>query len=268
MSASALLDKTIAILRRDLLTSMRYRTGFLLGAAGALAELAAFYYLSRAIGSGFRPEGVEYFPFLLVGTGFYTFLVMGINSFLTAVQEAQQAGTLEVVLTTSTPPAVLVSLSALSAFAGSAVNLFLYLVVGLILFGAPLHPNPAGCMVVFALSVAVAVSIGILSAALQLAIQKGSAVVWFLASGVWFLTGTMFPVTALPRFLRNLSDLIPITHSLNGMRLALLQHASFPVLAHDIAVLGISSFLLLPLSLVVFSWTLRRAKLQGTLSFY
>lgn len=268
MSVSALLDKMIAILRRDLLTSMRYRTGFLLGAAGALAELAAFYYLSRAVGTGFRPEGVEYFPFLLVGTGFYTFLVMGINSFLTAVQEAQQAGTLEVVLTTSTPPAVLVSLSALSAFAGSAVNLFLYLGVGLILFGAPLHPNLAGCLVVFVLSVAMAVSIGILSAALQLAVQKGTAVVWLLASGVWFLTGTMFPVTALPKFLRNLSELIPITHSLNGMRLALLQQAPFSALAPDITVLGMTSLFLLPMSLVVFSWTVRRAKLEGTLSFY
>ena len=264
----ALLDKITAILRRDLLTAIRYRTGFLLAIAGVLTELAAFYYLSRAIGPGFRPEGVEYFPFLLVGTGFYTFLVMGINSFLTAVQEAQQAGTLEVLLTTSTPPVALVSLSALSAFTGSTLNLVLYLAIGLIFFGAPLHANPAGCLVVFALSLAIAVALGIFSAALQLAVQKGSAVIWLLGSGVWLLTGTMFPVTALPKVLRDLSDLIPITHSLNGMRLALLQNAPFPALTHDITILGLSSLLLLPLSLVVFSWTLRRAKLQGTLSFY
>jgi ABC-2 type transport system permease protein len=267
LNVLALADKMGAILRRDLLTAVRYRTGFLLAAFGAVAELAAFYYLSRAVGPGFRPEGLDYFPFLLVGTGFYTFLVMGVNAFLTAVQEAQQAGTLEVLMTTSTSPAILVSLSALSAFAGSTLNLFFYIVVGLALFGAPVHPNLAGCLVVFTLSMAIAISLGILSAALQIAVQKGSAVIWLLGSAVWLFTGTMFPVTALPKVLRNFSDLIPITHSLNAMRMALLQNASLSVLAHDVAVLGLSSLLLLPLSLVVFSWTLRRARLRGSLSF-
>ncbi len=50
MTLASLLDKTAAILRRDLLTAIRYRTGFLITVAGAAAELAAFYYLARAIG--------------------------------------------------------------------------------------------------------------------------------------------------------------------------------------------------------------------------
>jgi len=141
MRLTGLLDKMAAIARRDLLTAIRYRTGFLITAAGAAAELAAFYYLSRAIGPGFRPEGVDYFPFVLVGTGFYTFLVMGINAFLVIVQEAQQTGTLEILVTTSTPAPVLVFLSAISAFAGNTVQLVFYLGAGLLLFGEPL-PTP------------------------------------------------------------------------------------------------------------------------------
>ncbi len=172
MKLSSLCDKLAAILRRDLLTAIRYRPGFMLAATGALAELAAFYYLSRAIGPGFRPEGMGYFPFLLVGTGFYTFLVMGVLSFVAAVQEAQQNGTLEVLMTTSTPPPVLVFLSAISAFAGNTVNLVFYLVVGLLVFDAPLRPNLAGCIVIFALSMAIAIAIGIFAAAVQLATQK------------------------------------------------------------------------------------------------
>jgi ABC-type multidrug transport system permease subunit len=166
MRLAQLLDKTAAIVRRDLLTAIRYRTGFLITAAGAAAELAAFYYLSRAIGPGFRPDEVDYFPFLLVGTGFYTFLVMGINAFLVIVQEAQQTGTLEILMTTSTPAPVLVFLSAISAFAGNTVQLTFYLGAGLLLFGAPLHANILGCVVIFALSLTIAVAIGILAAAL------------------------------------------------------------------------------------------------------
>ena len=172
MKLTSLLDKMAAIARRDLLTAIRYRTGFLITAAGAAAELAAFYYLSRAIGPGFRPEGVDYFPFLLVGTGFYTFLVMGINAFLVIVQEAQQTGTLEILMTTSTPAPVLVFLSAISAFAGNTVQLVFYLGAGLLLFGAPpQNPNILGSVMIFGLSLAIAVALGILAAALQLAIQ-------------------------------------------------------------------------------------------------
>ena len=256
-----------AIVRRDLFTAVRYRTGFLLGALGGLAELAAFYYLSHAVGPGFRPEGVEYFPFLLVGTGFYTFLVMGINAFLRTVEEAQQTGTLEVLMTTSTPPAVLVCLSALSAFAGSAANLFFYLAAGLVVFGATLRANFTGSLVIFFLCVGLAIALGILAAAIQLAIQRGSAVIWLLGS-VWFLTGTMFPVASLPKGLRLLSEMIPITHALSGMRLALLQGAPFAALASDIAILALFSLALLPLSLIFFSYTLKRARQAGTLSFY
>ncbi len=174
MKLAGLLDKMLAIERRDLLTAIRYRIGFLVGAAGALAELAAFYYLSRAVGPGFRPDGVEYFSFLLVGTGLYTFLVVGINAFLHIVQEAQQTGSLEVLMTTSTPAPVLVFLSAMSAFAGNTLQLLFYLGGGLLLAGSlPASPNIPGCIVIFGLSVVIAVAIGILAAALQLAIQKG-----------------------------------------------------------------------------------------------
>src|SRR5262249_17110094 len=128
--------------------------------------------------------------------------------------------------------------------------------------------NVAGAAVIFTLSLVVAFSIGILAAALQLAIQRGSAVVWLLGSGIWFLTGTMFPVASLPKVLRDVSNLIPITHALQGMRLALLQGAPFSALSNEVVILGCFSLLLLPSGLAIFSYTLRRAREQGTLCFY
>jgi len=269
MKFLGLLDKTCAIVRRDLLTSVRYRTGFGMGILSGFAEIAAFYYLAHAVGPGFRPEGMDYYPFLLVGTGFYTFLIMGINSFLSTVQEAQQTGTLEVLLTTTTPAPVLVFLSAMSSFAGKSLALLFYLAGGLLLFRVPLHaPNLLGCLLVFALSVGTAVAIGITAAAVQIAVQKGSAVVWLLGSALWFLTGTLFPVDSLPRTLQSLASLIPLTHALTAMRLALLQGTSLRLLGPELFVLAGFCTLLLPASLIFFSYTLQRARIQGTLSFY
>lgn len=263
-----LLDKLRAILRRDLLTAARHRTGFAMTALALLTQLAAFYFLSRAIGPAFRPGGVEYFPFLLVGTGVYTFFVMSTQAFLSTVQEAQQTGTMEVLMTTSTPPAELVVLSSLSAFAGNLASLGLYLLAGAALFRAPMHVNPLACLVVVVFSLAIAMALGLAAATIQVMFQKGSALIWLLSSGVWFLSGTMFPVESLPRPLAMLARLIPLTHAVDGMRMALLQGNSLHTMAPTLAALAGFSLVLLPLALWGLSFSLRRARQNGTLSFY
>jgi ABC-2 type transport system permease protein len=264
----SILDKLAAILRRDLLTAIRHRSGFVVTLFGVLTELAAFYYLARAVGPGFRPEGLEYFPFLLVGTGLYTFFVMSAQAFLNAVQEAQQTGTLEVLMTTSTAPAELLILSAISAFAGSLVNLVIYLFAGIAVFRAAIHANLLSCLVVLILSLAIALAIGIIAAAFQVAVQKGSALIWLLGSGLWFLSGTMFPVQSLPRPLEVLARAVPFTYAIDGMRGALIEGQSVVTMAPTLATLAAFGLVLLPLALGGLSFSLRRARQCGTLSLY
>jgi len=262
------LDKLQAILRRDLLTAIRHRSAFVVTLAGVFTELAAFYFLSRAIGPGFRPGGVEYFPFLMVGTGLYTFFVLSAQAFLGSVQEAQQTGTIEVLMTTSTAPAELVILSAISAFAGNLVNLLVYFAAGATVFRAAIHPNVLACAVVLIFSLAIALALGIAAATLQIALQKGSALLWLLGSGVWFLSGTMFPIQSLPRPLELLAGALPLTYAIDGMRRALLQGQSITTMAPTLAALAAFALVLLPLALAGLSLSLRRARQDGTLSFY
>ncbi|HUM06218.1 MAG TPA: ABC transporter permease [Terriglobales bacterium] len=262
------LDKLHAILRRDLLIAARHRTGFAVTAVGLLTQLAAFYFLSRAIGPGFRPGGVGYFPFLLVGTGVYTFFVMSTQAFLSTVRDAQQTGTMEVLMTTSTQPAELVVLSSVSAFAGNFADMVIYLLAGVALFRAQIHANLLSCTAVLVLALAIALALGIAAATLQITFQKGSALVWLLGSGVWFLSGTMFPVDVLPRPLVVLARMIPLTHAVEGMRMALLQGYSVGSMAPTLGILAGFGVVLLPLALWALAGSLRRARKNGTLSFY
>jgi ABC-2 type transport system permease protein len=258
----------MAVLKKDILTAVRYRNGFIFGLVASGAQLATFYYLCRAIGPQFRPEGMPYFVFLIVGTGFYTFLITGIHSFLQVVQESQQTGTLEVLMTTSTPPAVLISLSAISAFANGIVQLLVYTGGGLMLFSASLRVNMLGCFWVFVFSVLIAIATGLFAAGVQVLTHKGSAVLWLLGSTAWLMAGTLFPVSALPVPARLLSSLLPFTHSLTGMRLALLQSSNSETLIREIEILFCFALCLVPFSIVFFSWTVRRARQLGSLSFY
>jgi ABC-2 type transport system permease protein len=264
----AILDKLAAILRRDLLTALRHRSGFVVTLVGLFTELAAFYYLSRAIGPGFRPDGVAYFPFLLVGTGLYTFFVMSAQAFLSAVQEAQQTGTLEVLMTTSTAPAELIILSAISAFGGTLMNLVVYLFGGIAVFQAAVNANFLSCLVVLILSLALALAIGIFAATFQVAFQKGSALIWLIGSGLWLLSGATFPVQSLPQPLAMLARAVPFTYAIDAMRGALLEGRSITAMAPTLTALALFAVILLPLALLGLSVSLRRARQFGTLSFY
>ena len=265
---SAILDKLAVILRRDLLTALRHRSGFVMTLVGLFTELTAFYYLSRAIGPGFRPDGVSYFPFLLVGTGLYTFFVMSAQAFLSAVQEAQQTGTLEVLMTTSTAPVELIMLSSISAFAGSLTNLFVYVAAGVAIFQASVHANLLACLVVLILSLAIALALGIVAAAFQIAFQRGSALLWLLGSGLWLLSGATFPVQSLPQPLVMAARAVPFTYAIDGMRGGLLDGRSMLDMAPTLTALALFAIVLVPLAMLGLSLSLRRARQFGTLSFY
>ena len=265
---TGLFDKLRAIVRRDLLTAIRHRSGFALTALGLLTQLAAFYFLSRAIGPAFRPGGVEYFPFLLVGTGVYTFFVMSTNAFLSTVQEAQQTGTMEVLMTTSTAPAELFVLSSISAFTGNLANLAFYLVAGGVLFRAAFQIDLVACALVVLLSLAIALALGIAAVTVQISFQKGAALLWLLNSALWLLSGALFPVESLPRPLVMLARMIPLTYAVDGMRMAMLQGRSAGEMGGTLAAMAAFSLVLVPAALWGLSVSLRRARRSGTLSFY
>ena len=118
------------------------------------------------------------------------------------------------------------------------------------------------------LSLALALAIGLAAATFQVSFQKGSALVWLLGSGLWFLSGTMFPVDSLPRPLEVLARLVPFTYAINGLRAALLEGQSLVALAPTLLTLAAFVAVLLPLAFAGLALSLRRARQAGTLSFY
>ncbi len=262
-----MLAKAAAVIQKDFLTAVRYRNGMFLSGFAPTMQLLLSLYLARAVGPHFRPDGIPYFGFLLVGTGFFMFLQSCMHGFLNAVQESQQAGTLEVLMTTATPPVMLLCFAAISAVATGLLQFVLYISVGLCFVPSTLHIAPLEATAVLLLSVLIAIALGIFAAGLQISIHKGSALLWIFGSTAWVFAGTLFPVESLPAPLRILSQWLPLTHSLTAMRLAIFGE-THPSLLRELSILLLVALALVPCSLAFFSWTLRRARLFGTLAFY
>lgn len=234
-----------------------------------LGEILTFFYLARAVGPGFRPEGMGYYPFLLTGTTFYAFIVSSVALFVGVVRDSQLSGTMEVLMTTSTPAPLIVTLTATSSIAGRCLSMMAVIGVGFSLFGVSLkQANVLGLAIILVLSIVVTVAIGMLAAAAQIAFRKGSGVVWLLATGGSLLSGAMFPVDSLPLPLKLFAKVIPLTYSLHGLRLALLAGAPVNELMGPACKLLIWASVLIPISIWLLSESVRSARLNGTLSLY
>lgn len=263
-----MLAKAAAVVQKDFLTAVRYRNGVFLTAFAPAMQLFLSFYLAHAVGPQYRPDGFSYFSFLLVGTGLFMFLHSCMHGFLNVIQEAQHTGTLEVLMTTSTPPITLLCLAALSATGTAVLQFVAYIAVGLFLLPSQLHINPLAAAAVLLLSVLISIAFGILAAGLQLSIQKGSVVLWLFGTTAWVFAGTLFPVGSLPVPLRVLAQWMPLTHSLTAMRLAMFGGPAPASLTHEIQVLLAFAAFFLPAGALFFSRTLRRARRLGTLTFY
>ena len=163
-----LFEKFLAFLRRDLLIASRYRGAFVTWPLSIVAELASVYYLARAIGAGFRPDGFEYFPFLLVGTAIVQVIVVSMEAFVESVRDAQLSGTLEMMMATVTRPLTVMLMSAASLLIGRIIAAVAYLSVALILFRAPIRaPHLSPLAVVLLLLSVMTVSLGLFAASVR-----------------------------------------------------------------------------------------------------
>ena len=263
--------KIAAFFWRDFAIASGYRGALVLEIVEALFGAATFFYLSRFVESPelerALPAGSNYFEFALVGFAFFDYLNVALGAFDSSIVEARQNRTLEALLVTQTPLAVILAGSAAYPFVALALRTCVYLGWGALFFGfAPRSANWPGAIVILAASILAFAGLGVLSASYQILFKRGNPAKWLVLGVSGLVGGMMYPVAVLPGPLRVVARLIPVTYSLEGMRAALLAGAGWGELWRSLAALMIFAVVLIPLSFAVFAWALRRTKVTGTLT--
>ncbi|MGA8144874.1 MAG: ABC transporter permease [Candidatus Acidiferrales bacterium] len=271
MSAAQDLRKIAAFFWRDFAIARGYRGALILETLEALFGVATYYYLSRFVESPELsrelPPGSSYFAFALVGFAFFDYLSVSIDAFDKSLDEARQNRTLEALLVTQTSLPVILAGSAVYPFVALALRTCVYLAWGVLLFGfAPRSANWPAALAVLLASILAFAGLGILSASYQILFKRGNPAKWIVLGISGLLGGMMYPIAVLPRPLQLVSRLIPVTYSLEGMRAALLDGASWGRIWPSIVALLAFAAILLPLSFSAFAWALRRTKITGTLT--
>jgi ABC-2 type transport system permease protein len=256
---------------RDLIIARSYRTVFVLEAMEAFFGTATLYYVARLVDSAAvrqeLPQGESYFAFSLVGYVFLDYLNAALNTFDNSLVEARDSGTLEHVLVTQTSLPVFLAGSSIYPFVSTTLRIAVCIAWGAILFGFPLGEANwvavAGVLIASLLSFS---GLGILSASYVLLFKRGNPAKWLFLGFTGLTSGTLFPVSVLPRGLQFFAQLNPVKYALDAMRGALLAGSSVEALWRPVLVLLGFAVVLLPLSMAVFGWSLRRTKATGTLT--
>jgi ABC-2 type transport system permease protein len=239
----------------------------------ALFGVAGFYFVSRFVESPqlshALPQGGNYFAFAIVGFAFFDYLTIALNAFDESIEQARQNGTLEVLLVTQTPLSMILAGSIIYPFFLMSMRVGVYLGWAIILFHFPIeNVNWAGAFAVLFASILAFSGLGIFASSYLLLFKRGNPVKWLLLGISGVVSGMLYPVSILPRWLQVIAHLIPVTYALDGMRAALLQHASFTELWPSVGILLLFAVVLLPLSFAAFSLALRRTKITGTLTHF
>ena len=269
----ALAEKPLAFIRRDFINDKSYRFAFASQLIGIVVTTLTFFFLSKLLGdrgaSYLRPYGGDYFSFVLIGIAFYSYLNVSMMDFAKSIRDGQMLGTLEALLVTQTGVPTIILSSSLYNYIWATLKVALYFLLGAIFFGVDMgKANYFGAFIILFLTIISFTSLGIISASFIMVLKKGDPISFAFTSISGLLGGVYFPISVLPDWLKVFSYMLPVTHSLEGMRFALLRGYSLMELLPQITVLSLFSIFMLPLSVRIFGRAIKRAKRDGTLTQY
>jgi ABC-2 type transport system permease protein len=267
------MEKPLAFLWRDIINETSYKFAFLMQFSGIFITTSMFFFFSKLLGdtgvSYLKPYGGNYFAFVLIGVAFYSYLALSMESISKSIREGQMLGTLEALLVTQTEIPTIIISSSLYSFIWASFKVAVYLLLGVFVFGVKLgNANMTGVLIILVLTVISFSSLGIISASFIMVLKRGNPVSWMFTGVSGLLGGLYYPVSVLPDWLQTFSYILPVTYALEGMRLAMLQGYSLSRLMPNIAALMIFSIIMLPLSLLIFGYAVKKAKKDGTLTQY
>lgn len=265
-------SQIVAFFIRDLRIWLSYRLSLFLDLIGLLGTALAFFLLGLAF-EGYIPPTLAqyggYFPFVIIGIAFFGFQSVGLYGLSGTIRNEQLQGTLEPMLASRISPLTLCLAGNSFDFLRTLIRAGLFLVLGALVFSVDLSAmNIPVALAILFLSLPSFFALGILSAGFTLAFKKGDPVNLVYGGLSVLITGLYFPYELLPKPVQWLAMAFPLTHSLSGLRQALLNGAGFSQVLPQILWLAGLGIVLLPLGIVALKLGNRRARKEGSLLQY
>ena len=258
------LDKIYFFMKRDILSFSTYKTNILLSILSALFGALSYAFL----GANAKMQVLETYhtdltTYLIIGLAFNTYL----SQSLTLVQRTINPWSLEEVLVSPTGLVTFIVGSSLWGFIWSTGVIAIYLAVGIFAFGVVLSVNIIGTVLVVALGIAPFIGFSLLGAGILILTKQGDPVTTVITIATNLFGNVLFPPQVMPEALRVISYFVPQYYFFTTIR-EVLTGSSLQAILPDLLILIAMCAIILPLGYLAYSWCLRTAKKNGTLSWF
>jgi ABC-2 type transport system permease protein len=267
------LKKPLVFIWRDFIEETSYKLSFAMQFVGIIISALTYFFLSKLLGGVgvkyLEPYGGNYFSFVLIGIAFFSYLGVSVRSISSTIRSGQTLGTLEALLVTQTGIPTIILSSSLYSFIWASFRVAVYLIIGTFFLGLQMgQANIVGALIILLLTITSFISIGIISSSFVMVLKRGDPVGWIFTSMSGLLGGLYFPISVMPEWIQTVSYLLPVTYALEGMRMSLLKGYGLSELMPNIVALIIFSVIMVPLSIFIFEYAVKRAKHDGSLTQY
>jgi ABC-2 type transport system permease protein len=259
------LEKIYYFMKRDMISFSTYKMNMLLLLATAFFGALSFAFL----GSSATSQSVEqqynmpFTTYLIIGLAFSTYL----NQSLTLVQKTINPWTLEEVLVSPTRLSTFIIGSSLWGFVWSTGVVAIYLAIGVFAFGVVLSVNFLGTLLVLALGIGTFLGFSMIGAGILILTKQGDPVTAVITLATSLFGNVLFPPTVMPYALQVISYFVPQYYFFTCIRFMLTGQPVSIILPY-LAVLAVMCLVILPLGYFVYSWCLKTARKNGTLSWF
>ena len=258
-------EKIYYFMKRDMISFSTYKTNMALMVLSALFGALSYAYLgsNAYMQSVLETYHMSLTAYLLIGMAFNTY----IGQSLTLVQRTINPWSLEEVLVSPTGLGTFIVGSYAWGFIWSTVVVAIYLAVGSLAFGVVLSVNLAGTALVLALGIGTLTGFSIIGAGILILIKQGDPITWLIGMLTTVFGNVLFPPQVMPYQLQIISYFVPQYYFFTCIRLMMMGW-SIQMVLPEILTLTLMCAILLPLGYFIYSWCLRTARKNGTLSWF
>jgi ABC-2 type transport system permease protein len=213
--------------------------------------------------------GGDFISYILVGSIGWGFIWSIMSQVSESLRTEMEIGTLESILMTPTNIYTMtIAYTLFGSFFGflSIIGLVL---IGYVLYGVNVIASASiFTLIIFVLSVLMMTGLGMILGGLTVWIKNIGQTAPFIQSITMFFCGVYFPITVLPDFLQPVAKFIPFYYFIEGLRKSLVPSTPNSELLNYVLILLILSILFFALGSYSIKRGIKKAKIDGSLSYY
>jgi ABC-2 type transport system permease protein len=216
----------------------------------ATGQPPAIDYAQRSVDS----SALDYIDFLLPGILALSIMISAVIGLSTVLVTWRKRGVLRRLKLTPMPLSEFLVSRVVASLALALLQVVVLIAFGAIVFGVNISPTAWAAIPIALAGALCFLVMGFTVGSLVSEPETADAVTNVITNPMMFLSGTFFPVSAMPGFVQAIAKVLPLYYMANGLRDTIVRNRGFGHVLPDLAILlGVTAVLAL-VSLKTFRW--------------